>query len=68
MWPDIIEIVGIRRQISAQMSLAKDDHVIEAFPTDRADQPLRMPVLPGHREAAGPTQYKKRILHGASSM
>ncbi|MDQ1453756.1 MAG: hypothetical protein QOK38_3622 [Acidobacteriaceae bacterium] len=31
---------------STQMSVAEDDYVIEAFSTDRADQPLRMPVLP----------------------
>jgi hypothetical protein len=30
-----------------QTGLAEDDDVIEAFPTDRADQPLRMPILPG---------------------
>lgn len=29
------------------MGLAKDDDVIEAIPADRADQSLRMPVLPG---------------------
>ena len=29
------------------MRLAEDDDVIEAFPADRADQSLRMPVLPG---------------------
>ena len=29
------------------MGLAEDDDVIEAFPADRADQSLRMPILPG---------------------
>jgi hypothetical protein len=29
------------------MGLAEDDDVIEAFPADRTDQPLGMPVLPG---------------------
>jgi hypothetical protein len=28
------------------MGFAEDDDVIEAFAADRADQPLRMPVLP----------------------
>jgi len=28
------------------MGFAEDDDVIEAFATDRADQPLRMPILP----------------------
>ena len=35
--PDIIVISGVRRKDSAQMSLAKDDDVIEAFAADRAD-------------------------------
>jgi hypothetical protein len=30
----------------AQLALAENDDVIEAFPTDRTDQPLRVPVLP----------------------
>jgi hypothetical protein len=29
------------------VGLTEDDDVIEAFPADRADQSLRMPVLPG---------------------
>ena len=43
--PVIIDRVGSKD--STQMGVAKDDDVIEAFPADRADQPLRMPVLPG---------------------
>jgi hypothetical protein len=43
--PVVIARVG--RKDSAQMGLAEDDSVIEAFPADRANQPLRMPVLPG---------------------
>src|ERR1700754_3151315 len=38
---------GDPRKGPAQMALAEDDDVIEAFPADRADQSLRMPVLPG---------------------
>jgi transposase len=37
---------GIGRKDPAQVGLAKDDEVIEALPADRADQPLRMSVLP----------------------
>ncbi len=44
--PDVIIIGGIRREDPQQMGLAEDDDVIEAFPADRADQPLRMPILP----------------------
>jgi hypothetical protein len=43
--PVVITRVG--RKNPAQMDFAEDDSVIEAFPADRADQSLRMPVLPG---------------------
>ena len=46
MGPRPVVICGIRRKNSAQMVFAKDDDVIEAFPADRADQPLRMSILP----------------------
>jgi transposase len=43
---------AIGRTLASQLArleaaLAEDDDVIEAFPADRADQSLRMPVLPG---------------------
>jgi hypothetical protein len=38
---------GVGRKNPAQIGLAEDDDVIEAFPADRADQSLRMPILPG---------------------
>jgi hypothetical protein len=44
---DPVVITRVGRKNSAQMDFAKDDSVIEAFPADRADQSLRMPVLPG---------------------
>jgi hypothetical protein len=47
MCPKLVVIAGVGRKNPAQMSVAEDDDVIEAFPADRADQPLRMPVLPG---------------------
>jgi hypothetical protein len=43
--PVVITRVG--RKNPAQMDFAEDDSVIEAFSMDRADRPLRMPVLPG---------------------
>jgi hypothetical protein len=46
MRPDIVVIVAVSPEDPAQMGLAEDDDVIEAFATDRADQPLRMPILP----------------------
>ena len=46
MRSELVVIAGIGRKDPAQMGLAEDDDVIEAFPTDRADQSLRMSVLP----------------------
>jgi hypothetical protein len=46
MRPDIVVIVAVSPEDPAQMGFAKDDDVIETFLADRADQPLRMPVLP----------------------
>jgi hypothetical protein len=43
---DFVVVAGIAGKDPAQMGLAEDDDVIEAFPADRADEPLRMPVLP----------------------
>ena len=47
MRSQFVVIAGVGRKDPAQMGLAEDDDVIEAFPADRADQSLRMPVLPG---------------------
>lgn len=42
-----VVIAGVGRKDPAQMALAEDDGMIEALPADRADQSLRVPVLPG---------------------
>src|SRR5260370_9624914 len=42
-----VVIAGVGSKNPAQMGLAEDDDVIQAFPADRADHSLRMPVLPG---------------------
>ena len=42
-----VVIAGVGRKDQAQMALAEDDGMIEALPADRADQSLRMPILPG---------------------
>ena len=47
MRPDFVVVAIVCCKNPTQMSLAKDDDVIEAFATDRTDQSLRMPVLPG---------------------
>ena len=46
MRPDFIVIVGVGGKDPTQMAFAEDDNVIEAFAADRADQSLRMSVLP----------------------
>ena len=42
-----VVIAVVSRKDPAQMRLAEDNDVIETLPADRADQSLRMPVLPG---------------------
>ncbi len=42
-----IVIGSISLENLTQMGLAKDDDVIQAFSTDRTNQPLGMPILPG---------------------
>jgi hypothetical protein len=53
MRSQFVVIGGIGPKNPAQMDLAENDDVIEAFPADRADQSLRMSVLPGDRGAIG---------------
>ena len=47
MCPDTVVVGGIGVEDLTQVGLAKDHDVIQAFSTDRANQPLRMPILPG---------------------
>jgi hypothetical protein len=47
MCSEFVAIAGVGFKDSAQVGIAEDDDVIEAVPADRANQPLRMPVLPG---------------------
>ena len=47
MRSQFVVIAGIGRKDPAQVGLADDSGMIDAFPADRTDQSLRMPVLPG---------------------
>jgi len=47
----LIVIGDIFGKDSAQLCLPEHDHVVETFPSDRADQPLRVRILP--RQACG---------------
>ena len=46
MRSEIVVIMNVGSKNPAQMGLAQDNDVIEAVPSDRADQPLGMPILP----------------------
>ena len=41
-----IVIFHVRQQQVAEVALAEHDNVVEAFPSDRIDQPFGIPVLP----------------------
>ena len=47
MRPEMVVIGSIGLENLTQVGLAKDHYVIQAFSTDRANQPLGMPILPG---------------------
>jgi hypothetical protein len=47
MCSEFVVIVDIGRKDAAQMGLAQPDDLIQAFPSDRSDQSLGMPILPG---------------------
>ena len=47
MRSELVVIGSVSSKNSTQVGVAEDGDVIEAFPVDRADQPLRMSVLPG---------------------
>jgi hypothetical protein len=44
--PRFIIVGGTLAKDPAQVSLSEHDHVVNTFPSDRADQSLRIPVLP----------------------
>ena len=47
MRPDTVVVAGIGLEHLSQVGLAKDDNVIQAFSSDRADEPFDMSILPG---------------------
>ena len=42
-----VVVVQVASQDPPQVTLAENDDVIQAFPTDRADDPLDVRILPG---------------------
>src|SRR5260370_1369097 len=55
-----IVIVGVGSEDPAQMGLAQDEDMIEAFSPDRADEPFHMPVLPGRAGGGWAVAYTHR--------
>ena len=49
----LIVVIQIRPQQMTEMALAKDNHVVNAFPPHRPDQPLRIAVLPRRPRRCG---------------
>ena len=49
----LIVIGDIFGKDSAQLCLPEHDHVVETFPSDRADQSLRVLILPDEPAAMG---------------
>ena len=47
MSPRLIIIGGICAEDSAQVRFTEHDHVVQALPADRANEPLNVSVLPG---------------------
>src|SRR6201996_2486188 len=46
MRPYLVVITHVRQQYVTEVSLAQGDNVVKAFPSDRADQPCSICVLP----------------------
>jgi hypothetical protein len=58
MRSEFVLIASVGCKNLAQMGFAEDDDVIEAFPADRADQSLRMPILQGRLRGGRVIAYK----------
>jgi hypothetical protein len=53
MSPCAVVTADIGFEDTAEVSFAEHDHMIEAFPADGTDQPLRMRVLPRRSRRGG---------------
>jgi hypothetical protein len=47
MGAGFVVVAKVLRQDPVQVILVQHDHVVQAFPTDGADQPLDVGILPG---------------------
>src|ERR1019366_9218290 len=68
MRPRLIIVGGICAQDPAQVRLTEYDHVVQALPADRANEPLNVSVLPGplgappSSQPAGPACFGSRVI------
>ena len=60
----VMMILKIAREDAAQVTLAEDDNVIQAFTADRTDQSLDIWILPGRSRGSGDL----RDAHRANAM
>src|SRR5450759_5947145 len=64
MSPRLIIVGSIRTYDSAQMRFTEYDHMVQALPADRANEPLNVSVLPGRSERNRPISN----THGAQTL
>ena len=64
MGPRLIIVGSIRAYDSAQVRLTEHDHVVQAFPADRADESLNIRILPGRSGRDRPVAN----AHGAQTL
>src|ERR1019366_2657440 len=62
--PRLIIVGGICAYDSAQVRFTEYDHVVQALPADRANEPLNVSVLPGGSERNRPISN----AHGAQTL
>jgi hypothetical protein len=55
-------IADVGGENSTRVRLAEDEDVIEAFAADRADQSLRLPILPGRARGGRVIAYTRKTL------
>jgi hypothetical protein len=64
MGPNLVVVRGVRSEDPTQVRLAEHHHVVEAFASDRADEPLGMSVLPGRSaRALSCSVLRRKCLH-----
>ena len=64
MGPRLIIVGGICSKTPAKVRFSEYDHVVEALPPDRANEPLNVSVLPGRSERNRPISDS----HGAQTL